>query len=564
MNNCNKYAVLLIVCIILMNTVQAQDIDQAFKSKNPISCNGSVDLMGIGYSSNGIPARRSPFTYLFNANAELNLYQVSIPFAITYSELERSVSQPFNQFGLSPKYKWVQAHLGYRNINFSPYTLAGHTLLGAGVELTPNKFRIGFMYGRLNKATTIDTATGIVQPYSFSRKGYAIKLGYGTAERNIELSCLSAKDDSTSVLKDIPDTLRTVNPAANAVFSIKGTYSFFKKMFIDIDGGASVYTYNIGSQLGASEDLDKVNSYSKQFVRINITTQANFAYTGSIGYKEKNWSVKASYRHIDPEFQSMGAYFFQNDLENYTLGTTFNAFKSKLRFSGSIGMQKDNLRQQKTAQTKRVIGNVNLSADLTNSLGIDISYINFSANAAPSIVNINNKFLLAQTTHNASLTPRYIIANVNYTHVVVASYNYATLIDRNQETSLYNEIKSQVIFVTYSLTKNINGLNFTIGLNQANTQFFNGTVNNYGANTSLGKSFLKNKMQAGMSLSYSRTDQFGAASVINSGLNGSYNILKHHKLRLRYAMLYNKPDNISLTSPSYSEHTAELAYSLNF
>lgn len=542
----------------------AQDVEQAVAKQKPITYSGMADLRGIAYGINGIPARRSPFSYILNANAELNIYQLSIPFSLTLSEQERSFRQPFNQFGMSPKYKWAQAHLGYRNITFSPYTLAGHTMLGAGVELTPGKLRFGFMYGRLNRATSIDTATGIMQPYSFSRKGYAVKLGVGTERKHIELSYLTAADDSNSVERNIPDSLRNVNPAANAVISLRSVYTFAKRLFVEVDGAGSVYTYDISSKLGASEDLDEINSYTKGVVPVNTTTQANLAYTGSIGYRAKNWTVKASYRHIDPEFQSMGAYFFQNDVENYTLGTTFNILKNKLRFSGSIGLQNDNLRKQKTAKTSRTIGNANISWDITNELGLEASYINFSANATPQVVSVNNKYMLAQTTHNISLTPRYIVARDLYTHVIIVSYNNTTLADHNPETSTFNNVKTNIIFLTYNITQNSTGLTVTAGVNHAANQFYTGTVNMIGGTLGISKNFIENKLQTSVNGAYSRTDQFGAASVINLGFNAAYNLTAHHQFSTRYNMTSNTPDNATAANPAFTEHTAELAYTLNF
>ncbi len=547
----------------------AQDLDQGYDPKKPVTYSGTFDLRGIGYAADGIANRRSPFSYIFNGNAELNIYGVSLPFSITVSDQQRDIRQPFNQFGISPKYKWVQLHLGYRNITFSPYTLAGYTMLGAGVELTPGKLRIGFMYGRLNKATAIDTTTGIVKPYSFSRKGYAVKAGYGTDDKNIEISYLAAQDDSNSVNKNIPDTLRTVTPEGNSVISLKSIYTFAKKLFVEVDGGASVYTYNVGSKQGPIGKPENIAGYLKDVVSVNAstvivnaTTQINLAYTGSVGYKEKNWSVKASYRHVDPEFQSMGAYFFQNDVESYTLAATINALKSRLRFLGSFGIQNDNLRQQKTATTSRIIGNANLSWDITDRLGIDGSYINFSANAAPSVVSVNNKYMLAQTTNNISVTPRYILPKENFTHVIIASYNLSTLEDHNTETSTFNNINTDVVFFTYSITQNKSGLTVSTGFNMAKTTFYSGTVNSYGGNLGVSRGFLKNKLQLAVSASYSRTDQFGAATVLNGGLAAGYEVTKHHKFSIRYNMLNNTPDQVSTTNKAFTEHTAEVAYIL--
>src|SRR5690606_23843773 len=146
----------------------------------------------IFYNATGISARREPFTYLLSGSPTVSLYGWSIPFSFTLSQDERSFRQPFNQFGMSPTYKWITLHAGYRNVTFSPYTLAGHTILGGGFEINPGKIRAGFMYGRLNRATVIDTATQSLVPYSFSRKGFAARLGYGTAENHFDLNFLHA------------------------------------------------------------------------------------------------------------------------------------------------------------------------------------------------------------------------------------------------------------------------------------------------------------------------------------------------------------------------------------
>lgn len=555
--------ILAIPLILQTNIVLAQDIEESSKEK-PFAISGNIDLRGIGYAASGIPDRRKPFSYFLNGNTDIRLYGISIPFSVTISEQDRQIRQPFNQYGLSPNYKWATLHLGYRNITFSPYTLAGYTMLGAGLELTPGKLRFGFMYGRLNRATNIDTATGVLRPYSFSRKGYAVKLGYGKDEKMIELSYLTAKDDSTSVKSSIPDSLRTVTPAANAVFSIRVVYTFAKKLFVEADAGASLYTYNTGSTLGAGAELEKVNSYTKNIVIVNASSQANIAYTGAIGYKEKNWSVKLSYRHIDPEFQSMGAYFFNSDVESYSIAPAFSILKNKIRFNGSIGLQYDNLRKQKTATTQRVIGSANLAYDITDKLGLDASYINFSTNAAPTVVNVNNKYLLAQTTHNVSVTPRYVLANEKHVHVILLSYNYSSLVDANADTKLYNTITTGILFLTYSITINKSGLTVTAGLNSSRNKFYTGNIRNNGITLGVSKNFLKDKLQLSTTESYTLTNQFGGGSVLNAGLNASYTVTKHHKFSLRYSMLINNSKVSTASNQSFTEHTAEAGYLFTF
>ena len=549
--------------LLLHNKSYSQDIEKSLNGP-AVTVSGSLDLKAIGYTAEGITARRSPFSYFANGNAIVNIYGVVIPLSATFSDQDRGVSQPFNQFGLSPTYKWITVHLGYRNVTFSPYTLAGYTMLGAGVELNPGKFHFGFMYGRLNRATAIDTTRGTLMPYSFSRKGYAAKLGYGTDKRLIELSFLSAKDDSNTVKKNIPDSLKVVTPAANAVASIRAAYTFYKKFFIEADAGASIYTTNISSTIGITDDVKTVNSYTSGIVPVNATTQMNLAYSAAIGYLGKNFSLKLIYKHIDPEFQSMGAYFFNNDVESYSIAPSVNLFKNKVRFNGSIGLQHDNLRGQKEATTKRVTSLANISCDFTQQWGLDANYVNFSASATPEVVNVNNKYLLAQTTNNISATPRYILAKQDYTHVVILSYNYSTLVDLNKETSAYDNIKTNVLFLNYSLTVNKQALTITTGINETRNTLYTGTTNNYGALLGVSKGFLKNKLHLSTNEYYTRSDQSGGSTILNFSFSGGYDVSKHHRFSLRWNMIDNMPDAATTGSPRFTEQTLEAGYTLIF
>lgn len=549
--------------VLLIHFSKAQDL-QTIKEQKPVTLTGTVDVRTIVYGVNGIPARRKPFSFFLNGSPTLNIYSVTIPFSFSVSDAGKSFRQPFNQFGLSPYYKWATAHLGYRNLVFSPYTLAGHTMLGAGFELNPKKFRLGFMYGRLNRATEIDTTTGIVQPYSFSRKGYAAKIGYGTEQKLIEFSLLSAKDDSNSLKKSVPDSLKKIAPAANAVGSVRIKYAFTNQFSFEADAGASLFTFNSKTDSSASEELNKLANILKPFAPVNASSTINFAYTASLAYREKNYSLKLSYRRIDPEFQSMGAYYFQNDVQQVTFAPAFNAAKGKFRFNGSIGFQKDNLREQKSATTKRVIGSANISWDVTQQFGLDANYINFSANATPQVTSINNKYLLAQTNQNISITPRYVLVKEKNTHAIVASYNYSVLTDNNATTKALNDIKTNVNFISYNLTFNKIALTLTTGGNYTTTKFSGNEVKLYGVNLGASKSLDGNKLLLSTSNSYSKSNQFGSSTIINSGWTAGYNVSPKHRFSLRYNLILNQPENNTISTPKFTEHTGEIGYTLSF
>src|SRR5690606_6327555 len=355
----------------------AQDFTN-IASQRPVAFNGSVELRGMFYGASGIANRMEPFNYFLSGSPTLSIYGWTIPFNFTVSKKQTSFQQPFNQYGLSPTYKWITLHGGYRNVTFSPYTLAGHTMLGGGIELNPGKLRFGVMYGRLNRATVIDTASMSLVPFAFTRKGLAVKLGYGTAERFLDLSFLRAKDDSTSLPLGIAGFESQVRPQANSVLSYGTKYTLFKNIFLESDGAISLLTRDVNSTLALDSIPDKTLRKMAGLLDINGTSEWFLAFNAGVGYKAKNYGVKANYRRIEPGFTSMGAYYFTNDVENLTISPNYNHPSGKFRINASVGIEQDNVRLQKESTSKRVIASGSASAELTKNLGVDVNFSNFS------------------------------------------------------------------------------------------------------------------------------------------------------------------------------------------
>ena len=298
----------------------------------PFVLSGNLDATAIFYNANGIPNRYLPFNYVITGSPVISLYGWQIPFSFIIGKQQSNFAQPFNQFGLSPSYKWITVHAGYRNLNFSPFTLAGHTFLGGGVELTPGKFRFAFMYGQFNKATAFDTAQNLYfSNFSYKRTGMAVKIGYGTENNFIDLIALKAKDDPNSVKgsKAMIDSFG-VTPAENTVAGYNLRISLWdRRLSFESDGAMSLYTNDINSPLVSDSSYDDKVQKISRLVRVNTSSELFGAIEAAIRYKIKNFSIRFQFRHIDPGYQSMGAYFLNNDLQSYTIAPTLNLLKSK-------------------------------------------------------------------------------------------------------------------------------------------------------------------------------------------------------------------------------------------
>ena len=194
--------VMLLFCglgfqLVALTDSFAQDLSNIDK-KNPVKVTGGISATQTFYYAQGIQNRRDPYYWMLNANLNVDILGLNIPFSATQSEQNRSYTQPFNTYGISPRYKSVTAHMGYRSLPFSNYTLGGNMFLGAGVEIAPSASLIKFsvLYGRFTKAVAVQETEGAISGTpAFERMGYGGKVSIGKINHSIDLILFHGKDN---------------------------------------------------------------------------------------------------------------------------------------------------------------------------------------------------------------------------------------------------------------------------------------------------------------------------------------------------------------------------------
>lgn len=546
--------------------LEAQDLS-GIKDRKPVQFSGSTELRGIFYNASGIPNRRTPFTWMFSGSPTLSLYGWDIPFSFILSKDDRSFRQPFNQFGMSPTYKWLTLHGGYRNVSFSPYTLSGHTMLGGGVEANPGKWRLGFMYGRLNRATVIDTTRMALSPFSFSRTGWAAKVGYGTNRNFLDLHVLRAKDNPKTEPHNsalLAEEYRTL-PAANTVVGYGARITLLKKIILEADGAVSLYTYDINSPLDIASSVNEEWRKWMESFHVNGTSEWAFAWSASAGYQQKDYGIKLKYKRVDPGFMSMGSYYIANDVESWTLSPNFILFKNKMRFNGSLGWQHDNLRGQKQAGSKRIIGTAVLGAEISERLGLDVNFNNFSGTMQPKTLVFADSLKIVQSTTTLTFMPRYTIKKEHTYQMffLMASFN------QMKDYSGYYSADApsrDIDFRQFSFNYNISFPNRNISLHAAlsYSNMLSAMVESRYSGVSLGgsRAWMDSKLQTAIngSIMLNKTGSTSSA-ITNVSLNANYALSKMHALR-GMLFLTNNRSQVSVSDgyPSFRETRAEISY----
>ncbi|WP_439558607.1 hypothetical protein [Dyadobacter sp.] len=561
-----KRYLLFLLVLSISTTALAQT-----EAKKPglVKVSGGLNAYAGFYTPNGIAARNQATPFGLSGAITVTLPGgVSLPFSAVLGNQGASFRQPFNQFGVSPTYKWATIHAGYRNVSFSPFTLAGHTFLGGGVELNPGMLRFGAVYGRFNRASSTDIADPDAIP-SFKRTGYAFKLGYGKPNNFVDLVVLRAQDDTTSIpgIQTTPE--KQIVPAENLVVGITSRLLLIKHITVELDAAASSYTRDMYATEVQAEGKNPLVRIFGKMITPRLSTQLTQATQAGLGYQDKWGSVKFQYKRIDPNFQTMGAYYFQSDIESYTVNAALNLLKGKARIAGSYGTQFDNLAKNKNAGTGRSVGSLMASFNPDPVFGLDISLSNYGLSQKAGLRPLIDTLRIAQNNLSATLNTRYSIFNKDLSHVFTFTVAHQQLSDLNEATSNQTENNNQNLNLSYFFQQNQSAFGANLMLSYTQTSLpallpadGNQKVKFYGPTLGTNYVFLKKKLTTSANFSYLINQQLGqTGKVLTASANAGYQLARKQSLSLMFNYLNS---NTGIQTEKFNEFRGNIGYGISF
>lgn len=555
-------------------TVNAQSIDfGSFKGK-PFKIGGGITASSTLNQSSG-ETTRDPFIYNFAGNLSVSLYSFSMPISYNYtnagSKLDYKIPFSLNRLSISPKYKWVTAHIGDVSMTFSPYTLSGHQFTGAGVELNPNiPFKFAAMYGRLLKAVNDDGNPNTIP--AFERNGMGTKLSFDKQKYKFEVIGFYAKDDISSIVR-VPDT-KNVLPKENLVLSFKAESQLTKEIKINTEYSNSAVTQDL-----RAENSDFKKGIAGQFLNNKTSTQNFSAFKLGLDVKLDKMVLGVTYEKIDPNYQTLGAYFFSNDLENITINAARPFFKDKLNLVFNAGIQRDNLDNNKSTTTSRVIGSINATAKFSENL---ITNITFSNQSTTTNTNPDQFFQINQVNPEQSRIDQLNFRQISQNATINANYNFKPtalykknivfnyafnqvaneqggIIRLGQLSTFHNFSTSYVIGLVKSKWSFMSAINFTIntiGIADSKT---------YGPNLGVSKKFLKNKLNTQFAAIYNVSQNSASQnSNLNFRLNAGYVYQDNHTFSFNASQIVRNASTQLAGKTSLSELVIALNYAYNF
>lgn len=557
--------------IILTYFASAQTVDLETLGKGKaFQLGGGISANGVFYNAN-LENAREPFTYFLQGNLNLSFYQFSMPISYSYSnqgdQLNYNLPFNLNRLSLHPKYKWVQAHVGSVAMSFSPYTLNGHQFTGGGVELSPKgPWKVSAMGGRLLRATEFDGDPQTIPAYQ--RMGYGLKVGYEQEKYSVGIIVFYAKDDINSI-GTVPDE-QELSAKENMVLSLEASYKINENLQLNSTYATSGITQDLRA---ASLDQWKGNLAGLLFNE-RASTEYFDAIRAGLDYRFETSVLGLAYERIAPGYQTLGAYFFNNDFENITLNSTTNLFDKKVNLGFSIGYQRDDLKNQKERAMNRMVGSINAAYNASERLAITGSYSNFSTftnSRLDQFEMINDDNVLdnelevmnyRQLSQNANLNINYMLAQKQDVQHNI-NLNYALADVTNEENG--------VVRVGNASTFHNGNVSYTLGLPKKNmnlTTSLNGTLNTigtenattWGPTINVNKQFLENTLSTNLGASYNTSNSTTALTqVTNLRANLNYVFKEKHNFHLNLIQLFR-----SISDNNQNELTITFGHSYSF
>jgi hypothetical protein len=573
----------VVITLCFTNTSAfAQNLDAIGKEK-PLTITGGLSLNQIFYTAKGINNRRDPYTYYASGNINFSLYGWNVPLSFALSNRNTSFQQPFNQYSIHPTYKWITGHAGYCSMSYSPYTVNGHIFLGGAVDLAPEgNWKFSALYGRFLKAVEpeADSTGMITNTPAFKRMGYGLKTSYNKDGSFVDLIVFHAKDEVSSIayiqdslLAQLQESGREILPQENLVMSIAAGKTFFERFLLRGELASSALSRDIRAEEG---EQTHPLSYIGFLYTPRLSSSYYKAFKTSLSYQQDAYSLGVAYERIDPQYRTLGAYYFNNDLESITANGSASIWQGKMNVALSAGTQRDNLDKSKVSTMRRMVGSVNVNYIPNQKLDLSASYSNFQ-----TYTNIRSKFVDIN-----QLTPYDNLDTLNYTQIsqnitTTATYALGNSKERRQSISLNANVQdaadkqgevtqnsgSQFYNLNVAYMYNMVPQNLTVSV------AFNGNVNDspaittktLGPTASVSKSFFDRKLRATLSSSYNNTytNSQRVSTILNGRINGSYTIQKKHNLNLSLVAV-NRESKSETSAQSFTEFTGTLGYSYAF
>jgi hypothetical protein len=391
---------------------------------------------------------------------------------------------------------------------------------------------------------------------AYDRWGGGAKVKYTKKFGSLEFIAFKASDRPGSI--DVPDSIQNLQPAENLVLGLNADIKIDDKTTAKIEFARSYYTRNISLPDQAIQSFTFADNLGT-LLKANTSTSINNAITAQASRNFGKFELNAKYKRVDPNYQTMGSPFLNNDLQNITGGVAFSLFKNKVTFAADAGVQKDNIDDLKEEETQRIIVNGNINVRATKKLNFSLSGSNFTTNSYQTGVVANDTLQFYQITRNLTLSTFYTISSGSIPQSIFLTIS-------RQETSDAEDNASEIsnFNLGYTISLSSIGMTGNVSINYFRNDINPILTNGIGPTLQLSKSVFESKGNVSLAYSNAQTIVDGERNSDVHTISPSFNVklFKTSTLGIQASVVNQQP--VGPQATGFTELRGNVSYSYNF
>jgi len=324
------------------------------------------------------------------------------------------LTNPMNNIGINPSYKWAELQLGTQYLKYSDLSTGDVGAFGYGFSLKPGKLRVKFFRGVSQQAYQTFSSIAPVANFEGAYKR-TITMGQIGLEKEDKyfagFNIVKGIDDKTSITSPVTTPIATPKPAENFIVSFNTKFTADRGWYGQTELAT---TYSTRNQFApSSTSIIKDND---PFIKARTSSYRDHAVQAGFGKKGKDWDIGASMKWLGAGYNTLGYPFVQNDRLEYTVNTRFNAFKKKTNVVASVGRRLGSF--STSSKTKQLIVNANVFTQFDDHFSLNINYNNFGFQT-PGLMGIKN------VGNDLGINPVYTWSNTKMSQLLSGTYNWS-------------------------------------------------------------------------------------------------------------------------------------------
>ena len=241
-------------------------------------------------------------------------------------------------------------------------------------------------------------------------------------------------------------------------------------------------------------------------------------------------------------------YFFNSDIEEWTLNLSTSLFQQAISLNASGGIQRNNLDGSLPNRLNRLVGNLDASYS-KGPLSLTANYSNNSADVAYLLDPADPASIVLIVTQDAGFSATYTIADTSSQrqHVFNLTGNAQLVTDDVEDPSTSALPQMLVGNFVYSLALGTSGWGFSAKANFNQNELSSLLVRRYGTGFGATKNWFEGKLSTGIDLNYfyTVTESLGNNGNFTAGLNLNWNLSDAHFLSMNWMLLSTKSTSAS-------------------